>query len=133
MKLLDSTFLIDFLRKNENIQEKLEELLLEPLYTTRINVFETLVGIYAIKAENDREKKLEDANMLFNRLKILELKEDSTIKGSQICGELIRKGMVIESGDCLIAGIALSNGISAIITRNTKHFENIEGLKVEGY
>ena len=133
MKLLDSTFLIDFLRKKEDVKEKLEEMFLENPYTTRINIFETFVGIYAIKLEADREKKFADANALFARLRVLELNSTSAQKAAEICGNNIIKGMIIEPADCLIAGIALSNGISTIITRNTKHFQGIEGLKVEGY
>ncbi len=133
MKLVDTTFLIDFLRKKENVKEKLEEMLFEPVYTARVNIFETLIGIYSIKSEIDRSKKLEDANILFNRLFILELSPDSTIKAAELGGKLNREGKTINPSDCLVAGIALSNGITTLITKNTKHFQDIGGLKVEGY
>jgi len=33
----------------------------------------------------------------------------------------------------MIAGIALSNNINTIITRDKEHFKRIEGIKVESY
>jgi len=132
MKLLDTTFLVDFLRKKNSVKEKIITLG-PPLCTTRINVFETLAGIFSIKLEADRRRKLGDFQILFNSLQILELDEKSALIASQISGYLNIQGNHIEAGDCLIAGIALSNGINTIVTKNVKDYQKIEGLKVEGY
>ncbi len=133
MKLLDTTILVDLLRRKEDAKKKVEGLFGEYLYTTRINIFEVLIGTFSIKSEVDREKRLEDSRAIFSKLQILELDEKSTITASEIGGQLNRKGITVESGDCLIAGIALANNINTIITKNTKHFENIEGIKTESY
>ena len=133
MKLLDSTFLIDIIRKKDDALSKLAELGHEKVYTTRINAFEILVGAFSIKSEKDTNIRLAEILTIFQNLFVLELDEKSTLKAAQISGKLNREGIRIEPSDCLIAGIALSNGISAILTKNTKDFERIEGIKVESY
>jgi hypothetical protein len=43
--------------------------------------------------------------------------------------KLARKGVSIGMVDSLIAGIALVNNLP-VLTRNRKHFENVEGLRL---
>ena len=133
MKLLDSTFIVDFLRKRIESERALEILRGETVFTTRINFFEVLTGIFSLKSEAERERHFADAFMLFERIGILELDEKSAIKASQIAGELNKSGAHIEPNDCLTAGISLSNEIEIIVTRNIKHFQAIKGLKIETY
>ena len=133
MKLLDSTFLIDIIRKKLEALSKLTEWKHEKIYTTRINVFEVVSGAFSIKSEKDREVRLSEISVILHGLSILDLDEKSTLKSAEIFGELNRRGTPIEPNDCLIAGIALSNGITTIITKNTEHFKRIVGIKVEGY
>ena len=133
MKLLDSTFLIDFARKKIAAREKLESLEHQTLYTTRINIFEVLTGLFSLKSETERAIKLSEIQIFFNRLTIMELDETSSVKAAEISGALNKSGSSVDSADCLIAGIALSNGINTIVTRNARDFEKREGIKVESY
>ena len=133
MILLDTTFLIDTLKGKEYSRKKMNELN-DLLFTTRINIFEVLVGLFSIKkSESIIREHFNSASNLFSQLNILELDEKSMIKSAEIAGNLNKLGRPIGSTDCLIAGIALSNGIKTIITRNIKHFENIEELNIETY
>ncbi len=133
MILLDSTFLIDFTKRHLSAQQKLNDLGHKTLFTTRINVFELLAGLFSLKSESERASKLSETQMFLSRLIVLELDHFSAKKAAEIFGQLNRKGLSIESADCLIAGIALSNNINTIVTRNTKDFQRIEGIKVEVY
>ena len=47
-------------------------------------------------------------------------------------GRLRKSGMVIDPIDAQIAGIALRHD-ETVVTRNTKHFQSIKGLKVQSY
>ena len=40
----------------------------------------------------------------------------------------MKKGKEIELNDCIIAASSFSLGIEKIITRNTEHFNRIEGI-----
>ncbi|MBI4154750.1 type II toxin-antitoxin system VapC family toxin [Candidatus Woesearchaeota archaeon] len=131
MKLLDTTFLIDFLEgklQDLNILNFLEE---EKLCTTYLNIYEVIIGIFYSGKEIN--KKIEKANIFFDRLKILNLNENSSIISAKIRANLIKSGEEIQHIDCLISGIALENGVNTIITKNKKHFEKIHGIKVEDY
>lgn len=133
MILLDTTFLIDLLKERDNAIEKAKELIAnEVMVTTYINVYELLLGVYSVK-EIDHEKKLQDVERLLDKLNILTLNKNSTIQSAKIGGNLSLIGQIMGDLDNMIAGIALSNGINTIITRDKEHFKRIKGIKVESY
>ncbi len=132
MILVDSTFLIDLLRDQRTAVEKLALLELEDLATTEINVFEIMVGVYSSK-KIDTTKDLKKALELIATLIVLPLDRKSSLKAAEIAGNLKKTGQKIGDLDCLSAGIALSNGITKIITENKSHFGRIPGIKVLGY
>jgi len=132
MKLLDTTFLIDLLN-GKIVLNKVEELEKNfKLFTTELNAFELFVGVFFLEQRKQKEL-MEKAAELLGRLEILNLDRKASMKAAEISANLIKKGKTIESNDCLIAGIALSNGIKSIVSRNEKHFKRIEGIKVEKY
>jgi tRNA(fMet)-specific endonuclease VapC len=51
---------------------------------------------------------------------------------ARIASQLSKKGRPIGTADTLIAASCVVNG-QTLITRNTKHFEGIPGLKVEAW
>ena len=133
MILLDTSFLIDLLRQRKNAINKAVELVnRDKLATTYVNIYELLIGVYSGKDAN-YEEKLKTVENLTEKIDILTLEKDSTIKSAKIGGELMLKGQIIGDIDNMIAGIVLSNGISTVITRDKEHFERIKGIKVESY
>ncbi len=132
MRLLDTTFLIDLLRGEQDALAKAKLIEKFRLFTTELNFFEIVVGIYSQK-KGDYGAHLLKAEKLFSRLEILPFGHRSAIKAGQIAGELIRKGVQIDSHDCIMAGIALSNNCNIIVTRNKEHFERIKNIKVDCY
>ena len=133
MILLDTTFLIDLLREKKNAISKAIELTTrDKLSTTYINIYELLIGVYSIK-DTDKEKKLQDVEKLMEKLEVFTLEKESTINSAKIGGDLILKGQVIGDTDNMIIGIALTNGITTIVTRDMKHYKKIKEIKVETY
>jgi len=127
MKLVDSTFLIDlFKAKPSTLSRKKEE---DILVTSQINMYELLVGVFH---ERNADKILK-AREFFENMRVLPVTEAGILRSAQIAAELMRGGLMVDDADCLTAGIALSHGITTIITRNVKHFNRIEGLTVETY
>ena len=51
---------------------------------------------------------------------------------ADIYGDLRRKGTPLEDADILIAGITIAND-AVLVTRNVKHFERVEGLRLENW
>lgn len=132
MICLDSSTLIDLLKNKKEAVKKIEEIHKEDIATTRINIFEILLGVF-IKKGKDKQKFSERIKSLLEKIKIMELDELSCVEAAKIKSELMIRGEEIETSDCLIAGIMLANGCSRIITWNVDHFNRIEEIKVEGY
>ncbi len=62
----------------------------------------------------------------------LSLDSPSASAGGLIYGEKMRTGRTIDPEDAMIAGIAKVNA-EKVLTRNTKHFSDIDGVNVENY
>ena len=137
MILVDTTFLIDTLRKKSDIKTFLSTHPDEILFTTELNVFELYLGIYSSKVlKKDtqlRKSRLQRLEELISRLQILHFARKEAIRSAKILGKLTRLGQKIEFRDGIIAGIALANGITKVLTKNIDHFKRIEGLSVLSY
>ena len=135
--LADTTFLIDALRKKDDVKQFLIKNSSETLYTTEINVFETYLGLYANKTLEKTPSLLETRKIhleeLLSKFQILPFNRTAAIESAKILGNLIRKGKKIEFRDGLIAGIEISNGIKKILTKNTDHFNRIENIETLSY
>ena len=128
MKLLDSTFLIDLLRGKPETKKIIEEN--ETLLTTQINMYEVITGLFF---KGISSAKFLHAKELFEDIHVLQLDDNAIIRSADISAELMKKGQIIEDCDCLTAGIALSNGVNKIVTKNVKHFKRIKGIEVVTY
>ena len=128
MKVADTTFLIDLVKGKKETKKLLESG--EDILTTQINMYELVRGLFLKSIYS--AKFAEIINSLGD-LRVLSLDNKSIVKSAEISADLIKKGEEIQDADCLTAGIALSNGINTIITKNVKHFSRIKNLKVESY
>lgn len=135
MILLDTTVLIDLTKNNKTVLQKLRELENEhTFYTTQVNVYEVLYGIYAAKFDSGTyDKRLNTYMDLFSSIKILDMTLQGTSEAARIGGTLCKEGRMIEDTDCLTAGIALAHGVTRILTRNAEHFSRIKGLTIITY
>ena len=128
MKVLDSTLLVDLIRGKEEALKVLNKD--ETFLTTQINMFEVIRGLFLRKVSKE---KFPQAINLFSEIRVLPLDDKAMIKAAEISSQLYHNGNIIDDCDCLIAGIALSNGINKVITRDVEHFKRIKGIKVETY
>jgi predicted nucleic acid-binding protein len=130
LKLVDSTFIIALLRDDPPTVRKAQELDAEGgAATTVINIYETMYGVY--RSMTNQEQRLDSLNRLITNLEVLELNHEAACKAAEISGTLGREGRGIDPFDSLIAGIALTSGAEALITRNTRHFNRIQNLTLE--
>ncbi len=129
MKLLDTTFLVDLLRGRAEAKNYLLSFP-EIFLTTQINIYEVMIGMFF---RNISPVKLLQAEELFENIRVLPLDDGGILKSAEICARLMKRGEIIDDGDCLTAGIALSKGITTIVTRNVDHFKRIKEITVEPY
>jgi len=131
-RLLESTFLVDFLRRQEEARRLVERMEAEGerLFTTEINAFEVFLGAYP-KGRLDH-RRFAKAVGLLSRLHVLGLDRAGVIEAAEIAGSLHASGRSIGVLDILTAGIARAAGCKTIVTRD-QDFRRIPGLKVETY
>jgi predicted nucleic acid-binding protein len=127
--ILDTAFLIDLLRNNQDAVQKAHELEQQgsPLSTTTITVFELWRGFSALKPE-----KMEKACAMLDRLRIYPLDIRTAKRGGRIAHVLATTGQGIDPEDAMIAGIALENH-EEVLTKNTKHFSRIPQIIINSY
>ncbi|MFX0013698.1 MAG: type II toxin-antitoxin system VapC family toxin [Promethearchaeota archaeon] len=137
MILVDSTFLIDALRKKPNVRKFLQKNPTEILFTTEINVFELYLGLHSSKILEKEvalfAKRKQPLEELITKFQVLSFRRGEAIESAKILGKLYRSGKPIEFRDGLIAGIAIANGIKKVLTRNTDHFRRIKEIEVLSY
>lgn len=120
--LFDTSVLIDFNRTGGGIYEQiLEQAQISNLKitTASIVVFEFWVG----KSMNNPQVE-SMAEKLFQDIEIICLDENI----AKIAGKIEREGQS-HGNDAIIAATAIENN-AQLATLNTKHFENIPGLKI---
>jgi tRNA(fMet)-specific endonuclease VapC len=127
---LDTNAVIDIFKQDLKLSQLIENLD-EDLCSTIINYQEIIFGL-----DFNNKKHMEEGEYydnLFDKILLLNLDRNACKKTNEIIRNLISKGNQIGEFDSMIAGIFLSNGVNKIITRNTRHFEKIPGIKVLSY
>ena len=129
MYILDTDFIIDFLRGEKRNVEIISNLLNDPLnimFTASITSYELTKGCYkSARFDENFDKVMKLKNLLY----VLEFDADSSLIAAEIFHDLEKKGMAINEFDVLIAGICLKNNFT-LVTCNAKHFKRIKGLRV---
>ena len=128
--ILETSFLIDFLRNNKDAVAKMKSLVDsdEAFGIAAPTVFELWTGLYALEKTESEKTRI---NLIINNLLVYSLDNESARVSGRINGELIKKGIKIDPEDTMIAGIAIIHN-KRVLTRD-EHFKRIEGLKVESY
>lgn len=121
--ILDTSAVIEFLRGGERIRSIVAAALQsgEVIATTAISYFELMAPI-----SHMRLKKEEMAiRALVGEIRMLPLDQKASEEAAQIMGALLRVGRPINALDVLIAGVAVANKASAIVTSDLD-FQQVE-------
>lgn len=120
--IIDSDVLIDALRGVGRTPERLAAFALtNDLFTTAINVFEIGRGLTPAGSEA--------GTALLREFEVLPLDDLAATRAAAVYQELRAAGTLIDTGDLLIAGIALARGM-AVITRNRRDFVRVPNLEL---
>lgn len=126
MKLLETSYLVDYERGRESARDYFEANENELLAASTISMFELAFGVVW---ESDR-----DLSVLRESLRwvdFLEFSAGDAIEGARIQSELQSVGDRIHIGDVMIAGVARNRG--ATLVASDDHFETIDRLSVENH
>lgn len=122
---IDTTFLIDFFKGDDAARLFMQQHK-NRLIVSELVIYEYLCGTIT----PDHRDKFLTAITAFSQAPL----DHATVQLSAMLFRLAKiAGHSLGNQDALIAGSYLSKGTRTIVTRNTRHFANIEGLKVLGY
>ena len=131
MKVVDSSFLVRLLRGHDDAVQKAGELdAAGGAATSVVSVFE---ASYGTRELHDPARRSTELRRLFANLEVLPLSVEASLKASEICGVYMDAGRRISPFDALVAGVAVSCGAEALVTRYVEVFDLVPGLKVEKY
>lgn len=127
----DTTFIIDILRDNADALAYLDLLEREnrPEKISSITVLEVYEGLIRSSASEARREAVFD---VLDSKHIIAANDRIMRRAGRIAGELLTRGEQIDREDCIVAATALVAD-EPVVTRNTAHFERIDGLAVRSY
>lgn len=125
--LVDTDWIIDFLKGERKVVEKLTSLVDDSLAISIIFLAELYEGIYA---SDSPEKQLKGLNDFLTGVTVIGIDDEiRKVFGKQRI-KLRKEGKLIDNFDLLIAATCLYYNLT-LITNNIGHFDRIEGLKIE--
>lgn len=131
MPVLDSTFIIDFLR-GQSDAIRLMEILRQgsaPLGVTPITTFELFHGVGLASRRDREEQKVEQ---LLDNLLVFPIEPEGARMAGLILAGMQRAGEPISTLDLLIGCTAVHHG-QAVVTRNRRDFDRVPGIEVLAY
>lgn len=127
----DTSFIIDILEGDADAlaYHEILEKSNRPRKVSAITVLELYEAVPQLDVPEKRQQKILD--VLDTRHTV---SADGTVmqKAGKISGTLLSRGAEIDREDCIIAATALLTD-EPVLTRNSNHFERIDGLDVESY
>ena len=128
--ILDTNFIVDFLKDQGNAKSKMQQLIDNQISfkITAPSIFELWGGLVFLN-KGDKEK-IKIISLLKDQI-TYSLNNESAEEAGKIFGELKKRGLEISPLDSMIAGIAKINN-QKIIT-NDEHFKRIEGIEIVNY
>jgi tRNA(fMet)-specific endonuclease VapC len=128
--ILDTSVLIEAERRKAEIDKLTEDREEEIFGISVITVAELLHGLHRADSTKRRLKRSAYVEKIIELFPIYVFETSIARIYAELWSDLSKKGIQIGAHDLIIGSTALSLGFS-VATRNMRHFERIEGLKIE--
>ena len=128
--IFDTSFLIEAERRESEISRFAQNRQDEVFGISVITVAELLHGVHRADSTKRRLRRSAYVEKVIELFPIYSFEIPIARIYAQLWAELSRKGIQIGAHDLIIGSTALSLGFS-VVTYNLRHFERIEGLKIE--
>ena len=128
--IFDTSFLIEAERRESEISQFAENREEEIFGISVITVAELLHGVHRADSTKRRLKRSAYVEKVIELFPIYNFEISIARIYSELWSDLSRKGIQIGAHDLIIGSTALSLGFS-VATYTLRHFERIEGLKLE--
>ena len=125
--LIDTDWVVHHLNGHVAIMQRLQALQPEGLGLSVAALAELYEGVYYSRDPVESEQKLND---FLESVYIVGIDEKTAKIFGRERGRLRADGMLIGDMDLLIAAVALQYNVT-LLTNNRRHFDRIEGLRIE--
>jgi tRNA(fMet)-specific endonuclease VapC len=125
--LVDTDWTVDYLNGQERTRKRLEEIEGSGLAVSIISLAEVYEGIYYSKDPEGNEKALLD---FLQDVTVISIDEEISRLFGKERGRLRAAGKMTSDFDLLIGMTACRYQLT-LLTNNRRHFEDIEGLRIE--
>jgi len=125
--LVDTDWAIHWLHNNEQIQDRIEELREYGLAISAVSLAELWEGVHYSTNQRESEHQLRD---FLRRVAFVNIDEETCKLFGKERGRLRAAGKRVADFDLLIGVTARQHDLT-LLTNNRRHFENIEGLRIE--
>lgn len=129
--ILDTSFLIDLMERDEGAAARKLELdgSSELCRASAATIFELWAGIFMSKKSEEEKRKVISA---LSGVGVVSISGKISEKAGELHGLLKKDGNEVGPIDAMIAATALMEN-ETVLTRNTKHFARIKGIRMESY
>lgn len=125
--LVDTDWAIHWLHSNERIQQRVEELRGQGLALSAVSLAELWEGVHYSRHPQESEDQLHD---FLRRVSLIGIDAETCKLFGKERGRLRVQGKRIGDFDLMIGVTARQHDLT-LLTNNRRHFENIEGLRIE--
>lgn len=129
MFLLDTDTIIYSLKGSDTVRRHLERHVNEPMAICTITLMELYYGAYKSQKVTGNLAKIKKLEQVFE---IIPIETDSVEIFGMLKAALGETGTPLDDFDLVIAACALSHNL-ILVTNNQKHFQRIEGLRLENW
>lgn len=129
MYLLDTNILGYFFQRQGGVAERIYAHPPQLLYVPSVAILEIEFGLGASSRPGKYRTQLD---WVLNNFRIADLDAEAAQAAGHLRHVLEKAGTPIGTYDLLIAGIALARHL-IVVTRNTREFERVPGLRVENW
>lgn len=126
MKLLETSYLVDYEQGQESARRYFDENEFEPLAVSTISLFELGFGV-VWTGDGDLQRLLRSLQWA----EFLDYSPQDALEGASIQSELQDAGSRIPIADMIIAGVARNRG--ATLVAKDDHFDRVNRLQVDFY
>ena len=125
--LLDTSILIDFLRKKQKVYDFLSHRESDQFVTSALCAFELESGVYRLESRDRALHQKKVTDLLQSLYDVVPFSRKEAEIAGVIQARLSASGTIIDDLDILIAATAISSH-STLVTGNQKHFSRILNL-----
>lgn len=125
--ILDTDTISYYLRGDDKVREKFITHRYE-LASTTVNYSELIYGL----KRKDSKNLLSKVELMFENITLYSFDKNAARVFGVLKALLSQKGTTVADMDLMIASIAIANQ-ETLISNNLKHFEKIEGLRVQSW